>query len=626
MDPDRRTASGASFWEELRRRGVGRVGGVYVAAAFVALQLGEIVLPAFAAPDWVLQSLVVVAFLGLPVALALSWVFDLTPEGLRRESPLERSKGGIAPRLALLGVAAVSVGLGALWFGRDAGSAPADGSDPGTRAGAAAPATRGREGGDEADPIVAIAVLPLADFSADEDYFARQLHEELIGQLIRSTSLRVVPRLSVARYETSDKPLPEIAAELGVQALVTGSVATTADSDSVRISVQLLHASSDRHLLSRRYQREMKDILRLQTEVAAEIARAVLGELEGEAAPDRRVAAVDPEAHRALLRGQDELEARTPEGLNLAAVHFRTARDADSTFAPAWAQLAGTRVLMGLEGMSLLPDALEQAVREVRRAAELGGAEVEVGAVATLMDRLLSQAPDSVERRFRIELASIVGPGFSEDSVARMHALASTRIGRRGRSPSPAQRARRLLEAGRYDSAAAVYAAIARDASLSGPAPDWWAEHEAAHWLAGDYASAAGVLADRIRATEGDTPEAAALLARLGPGERAATDYWSVRERYESLKLERGDRVSRTARAVTAIGLEDVDGALDHLERALDEGDLRFAAMRNSPVWDPIRRDPRFRRIVAAAGAALLRRGGRDAPAPPAGARSDGPT
>ena len=101
------------------------MGGLYVAGAFVVLQLGEIVLPAFNAPDWALQTLVVFVFLGLPVALAFSWVYDLSPEGLKRTRSLVPVGGrSIVPGLALLGVTALSAGLGAWWFSRSAMGTP----------------------------------------------------------------------------------------------------------------------------------------------------------------------------------------------------------------------------------------------------------------------------------------------------------------------------------------------------------------------------------------------------------------------------------------------------------------------------------------------------------------------
>ena len=125
MNPKPQQTEADTFWSELRRRGVVRAGGVYVAAAFVVLQLGEIVLPAFNAPDWVLQSLVIFVFLGLPVALAFSWVYDLTAEGLTRTGALvRRGKGTVVPQLALVGVTAVSGALGVLWFGTNALTTP----------------------------------------------------------------------------------------------------------------------------------------------------------------------------------------------------------------------------------------------------------------------------------------------------------------------------------------------------------------------------------------------------------------------------------------------------------------------------------------------------------------------
>ena len=366
MNPKLQQTEAGTFWSELRRRGVVRAGGVYVAAAFVVLQLGEIVLPAFNAPDWVLQSLVIFVFLGLPVALAFSWVYDLTAEGLTRTGALvRRGRGTVVPQLALVGVTAVSGALGVLWFGTNALTTP----DGGGSAVAPAPGVASFANLDPNAPITAVAVLPLADFAEDNDFFARQLHEEIITQLSILTTLRVVSRTSVERYATTDKLLPEIAAELRVQAVVTGSVAMTAESDSVRISVQLLHAPSDTHLLSRTFQREMKDILRLQTEVAVEIAGAVQGELGADVTEDiEQIAEVDPEAHRAFLMGREELERGTTGGLEAALEHSDRAVTIDSTFAPAWAQWAGARLVMAHEGGELSPDDLARVEEALRRA------------------------------------------------------------------------------------------------------------------------------------------------------------------------------------------------------------------------------------------------------------------
>ena len=410
--------SPATFWAEVRRRRVFRVGGLYVAGAFVILQLGEIVLPAFNAPDWALQTLVVFVFLGLPVALALSWVFDLTPEGLKRtRSLVPVGSASMVPRVALLVVTTVSLGLGAFWFSRSAMS----GSD------AAGPRERTRPAAarfaslDPDAPISAIAVLPLAHFAEGDDLFARQLHDEIITRLSELTSLRVVSRTSVERYRTTDKLLPEIAAELNVQAVVTGSVAMTAESDSVRISIQLLHAPSDTHLESRTFEREMKDVLRLQTEVAMAIAATVQEEVGAEVdGGAQQVAQVDPEAYVAFVRGQSELEHGTPAGLEAALGYFDQAVEHDSTYAAAWVWRAGTRLAIESEGGRPSPEVLARARADVEHANDLGGAEDEAaavmfairdylprpggageqGGVATDAAGVPDSEPDSLQRRY----------------------------------------------------------------------------------------------------------------------------------------------------------------------------------------------------------------------------------
>ena len=556
MNPKPQQTEAGTFWSELRRRGVVRAGGVYVAAAFVVLQLGEIVLPAFNAPDWVLQSLVIFVFLGLPVALAFSWVYDLTAEGLTRTGALvRRGRGTVVPQLALVGVTAVSGALGVLWFGTNALTTP----DGGGSAVAPAPGVASFANLDPNAPITAVAVLPLADFAEDNDFFARQLHEEIITQLSILTTLRVVSRTSVERYATTDKLLPEIAAELRVQAVVTGSVAMTAESDSVRISVQLLHAPSDTHLLSRTFQREMKDILRLQTEVAVEIAGAVQGELGADVTEDiEQIAEVDPEAHRAFLMGREELERGTTGGLEAALEHSDQAVMIDSTFAPAWAQWAGVRLVMAHEGGELSPDDLARVEEALRRATEFGGAEDEVNAGRVLLEDYLAAGAGGLGEE--LERAT--------DSIGRRFVWESTRIGRRSRPPSRSLAAARFMEAGQYDSAAAVFAGIVEVEPRAGPA---WSGLETSHLLQGDYAGAVDVRAEWILAVGGDSPETRAAVRDMREAfdENDPNSYWQWRRGYDSARLDRGERVSDVEVALTAVGLGDIDSALAHLESAV---------------------------------------------------------
>ena len=452
--------SPATFWAEVRRRRVFRVGGLYVAGAFVILQLGEIVLPAFNAPDWALQTLVVFVFLGLPVALALSWVFDLTPEGLKRtRSLVPVGSASMVPRVALLVVTTVSLGLGAFWFSRSAMS----GSD------AAGPRDRTRPTAarfaslDPDAPISAIAVLPLAHFAEGDDLFARQLHDEIITRLSELTSLRVVSRTSVERYRTTDKLLPEIAAELNVQAVVTGSVAMTAESDSVRISIQLLHAPSDTHLESRTFEREMKDVLRLQTEVAMAIAATVQEEVGAEVdGGAQQVAQVDPEAYVAFVRGQSELEHGTPAGLEAALGYFDQAVEHDSTYAAAWVWRAGTRLAIESEGGRPSPEVLARARADVEHANDLGGAEDEAAAVMFAIRDYLPR-PGGAGEPGGVATDTAGVPDSEPDSLQRRYLTESTRFGRRFSQASPLRESYRLVEAGQYDSAAVAFTEIVKE-------------------------------------------------------------------------------------------------------------------------------------------------------------------
>lgn len=599
-----------AFWQELRRRHVVRAGGVYVAAAFVVLQLGEIVLPAFNAPDWVLQSLVVAAFLGLPVVVAFAWVYDLTPEGLAKTSQSPGSvKITMAPRLALLAVTSISVALGLVWFQRSAvtGDASAGADAP--------PAAAARFVSlDPNAPITAIAVLPLAHLAEGDDLFARQLHEEIITQLSLLTSLRVVSRTSAERYADSDMLLPEIAAELGVQAVVTGSVAMTSESDSVRISVQLLHAATDTHMLSRSFQREMKDILRLQTDVAVEIASTVQGELGDEAIEGvERVAEVDPEAYRAFLQGQRELERRTPEGLQAALDHFDRSVALDPGFSLPVAWRAGAHLMQAPNRDSLPAEVLTRIWEDVQRAEQLGGAEDEVAAAKVVLFDQLGAGLAGVTALVN-EATAAIGepPGLAEDSLRRRYLLESTRFGRRLGRESPLAGAHRLLQEGRYDSAAVVFAAIVEADPNVIPA---WSGLEEAHLLQGHYAGAVDVREQRILATQGETPDAIASVEALHESfdESDPASYWLWRQDYSTGRAERGERVSDVELAVIAIGLGDRGRALQHLEAAVENRDPALVALRTSSMWDPLRSDPAFQEIVRRARE-LWRRGGAPRP------------
>ncbi|MGH2569457.1 MAG: serine/threonine protein kinase, partial [Bacteroidota bacterium] len=191
--------------------------------------------------------------------------------------------------------------------------------------------------------IRSIAVLPLDNLSRDpeQEYFADGMTEALITDLAKISSLRVISRTSVMHYKTNRKTVPEIAKELNVDAIVEGSVQRSGD--RVRITAQLLHAPTDRHLWAESYERNMTDVLALQSEIARTIANEIHAKLTPQ--EESRLASAPPvnkEAYEHFLKGRFYWNLRTTEGTRRAIEHFEAAKRSDPNFAPAYAGLVET--------------------------------------------------------------------------------------------------------------------------------------------------------------------------------------------------------------------------------------------------------------------------------------------
>ncbi|MBT8402402.1 MAG: hypothetical protein KJP18_01015, partial [Gemmatimonadetes bacterium] len=399
------------FVAELRRRHVVRVALAYGAVGFVLLQAAEIVLPAFLPnfeADAALRVVVVGFLLLFPVVVALAWVYEITPQGIRSMEELDAeaglpSSGRLAPRLGLLLFTMLAAGSAGLWWYRT--DAAAVDAFEARRIERQSPFVRATTT-DASGPIRSLAVLPLQDFSPDGDangYFAAGMHEALISRLSQLGTVRVISRTSTEGYRREGKSLPQIGADLGVDAVVEGSV-LRADG-RVRITVQLVHAASDTHLWASDYEREMQDIIALQSDVAQAIASEIDSRLDGE--PEIRVTSADgalgtespspaetgadtsppagpvpsvatpesapvaPQVQDAVMRGRFALRDEGAVGVAEAERFFEEALAYDSAFVPAMTGLAGAHLLRGLEGggpeaLRELLDARAIAVRAVR--------------------------------------------------------------------------------------------------------------------------------------------------------------------------------------------------------------------------------------------------------------------
>ncbi|HER43903.1 MAG TPA: hypothetical protein ENO08_05535, partial [Candidatus Eisenbacteria bacterium] len=250
--------------------------------------------------------------------------------------------------------------------------------------------------------IDSIAVLPLENLSKDEgeEYFVSGMTDELISRLARVGGLTVISRTSTMRYRGTAKPLPEIARELGVEAVLNGSVLRVGD--RVRIAVELIHAGTDRSMWAESYERDIGDVLRLQSEVAQDVARKIRTRLTD--ADEERLSAVPPvtaEAHEAYLKGRYYLNQRTPDALRTGLEYFESSVEKDSGFAPAYAGMADAYIL--LAGYSVQNPAViyEKAREAAFRAIEIDERLAEAHASLAIVRWHYEWDFNGAEREFR---------------------------------------------------------------------------------------------------------------------------------------------------------------------------------------------------------------------------------
>ncbi len=602
----------SDFLGEMRRRHVVRFAFGYAAAAFVVLQLAEIVFPAFGLGESSLRILVIVVALGFPPATVLAWVFDLTSEGIQRTEG--SGADTLLPRIALLVVTVgVMSGLGVWLAARGAFSAPSADRD--------GPAIALAEY-DPSAPIRSVAVLPLQDFSegGGQAYFTSGMHEELIAKLSKIEGLRVVSRTSVMRYQGTTKPAPVIGRELGVDALVEGSV--TRAGNRVRITLQVIHAASDSHIETLQFDRELTNILALQSEVAHAVALEVAGEHDDD--PLSRVAMnSDVGAQEAYLKGKFEYDKGTGAGYERALSLFDEAVQTDPDFAPALAGLASARFMVDLNDGRLDPVQVRQARDEAAAAVQADSTSVEAMEVLSFiersMPRVVPQQPPLDDAVSQVRVIRVPGAGDSIvmdlASFDTTWVTAMTSLGQRleetmrersialgDETPSrEAFAARQLMLSGRFTEAADLLERLVEDSPEDA---DGWEALMRSHVSAGQPRQAVSAARRWTETGTATAPDAAAVdsLARLVTAD-GASGYWAwTLERLQS-RQDGGEPVPQTEIAAAYAGVGEDDRAIEHLFEAMRRGERGLLGLRSDPVWDDLRRDERFAQIAREARA-----------------------
>ena len=316
-----------SFFAELRRRNVVRVGAAYVIIGWVLAQVAEFAFENFGAPPWVLKSVVVVLLLGLPLVLFFAWAFEITPEGIKREEDVDRSQSitsHTGRKLDFLIIACLVL-VAALIIGRP------------YLPGADSPANIIA---DNASSGNSVAVLPFTDLSqeGDQEYFADGISEEILNVLVGIPDLKVAGRTSSFSFKGSNEDLREIGAALGVNHVLEGSVRRSGT--KLRITAQLIRGADGFHLWSETYDREIADIFEIQDDIARSVADQLavsLGLSSKSLVPDRTE---DIIAYENYLRALQLFLQRGKDNLDLALLLLNEATARDPDFAPAWGVIA----------------------------------------------------------------------------------------------------------------------------------------------------------------------------------------------------------------------------------------------------------------------------------------------
>jgi TolB-like protein/Flp pilus assembly protein TadD len=454
--------------------------------------------------------------------------------------------------------------------------------------------------------IESVAVLPLENLSGDEsqEYFADGMTEELIGSLSKISALRVPSRTSVMRYRKTTKTLPEIAKELGVEAIVEGSVSRSGT--RVRITAQLIDAGKDRHLWGDSFQRELKDVLALQGEVARAIAREVKAKLAPE--EEARLAAVhsvNPEAYEEYLRGRHHVARRTPEDALKARECFERAIAIDPDYAAAWAGLAMAYSMLSVSLYNMLPpqEGYPKLLEASRKAIALDPGNAEghtlLGEALFTYERDMEGAERELRRGIELDPRYPAGRqfyGFMLLALGRLdEGIAEMRAGRDADPVSLVSNANvgwACYLARRYDEA------IEWCRNTLAMEPNFLR----AHWIRGLALEASGRLPEAImdlekaRALSKDGP---LYIASLGHACGLAGNEEQARKYLKDLQEMTNTRfVEASALAMIHIGLGEKDRAFELLLKAEEQRENVLMEISTGPRYDPLRPDPRFAELL----------------------------
>jgi len=577
------------LFAELKRRNVYKVAVAYAVAGWALAQGFAQVFPVFDIPNWVIRLIVLLIIIGLPIALVLAWMFEITPQGIKRTEVADAMPATASQRkkhtwiyVVVIG-AAISIGL--FFLGRYS-------------------ARNGTPRHSEAATISAksIAVLPFDNLSRDPDnaYFCEGVQDEILTRLAKVADLKVISRTSTQHFKCSPDNLPQIAKQLGVAHSLEGSVQKAGD--QVRVNVQLINALTDAHLWADTYDRKLIDIFAVESDIAKTIAETLQAKLSGsEKSSIAKTPTVNPEAYELYLKGKFFAAKRTGADLHTSIEYFNQAIAKDPNYPLAYVGLADSHLLLSAYGAISPKESIPPAKAALKKALELDDSLAQAHASAGLLATLeldLHRAITELER------ATQLNPNYA--TAHHWIALPLMTMGEFDRAIVEGKRAIELdplslicnsdlgwvyFNARRYDEAEAqarktlemdsrfvvAHYYLGEVFQFKGELNNAIAEYQKAFDLNHDPFSLA--MLSQAYARQGKTDEARKVLARLREDSKS---------RY----------VSPYALAVILTALGEKAQAIDELERSYDERGFYISLISVDPLFDDLRGDPRFEALV----------------------------
>lgn len=585
-----------SFFEEIKRRNVIKAAGAYVALGWLVVQATATLGPALNLPDFTLSLVTWIGIVAFPFVVMFSWAYELTPEGLKRESEVDRSQSithVTSRRLDYIIVAllALAIGLFVLQYLRPPAAELATAASASAAADAPTPAASS-----SASAIAdakSIAVLPFADMSrdGDQEYFSDGISEELLNLLAQIPDLRVIARTSSFAFKGKNVPIAEIAQTLNVAHVLEGSVRKSGK--QLRITAQLIRAADSTQLWSQTWDRPLDDVFAVQDEIAEAVVAQLKIKLLG-GAPTAK--AVDPEAYALLLQARQIGRQSNAQAYEQALALLQQAVAIEPGYAAAWGGMATVYTNQLGAGLRPIDEAYPLAREAVGRALaadpDLASAHATLGGLALRYDRDLAAAARHYQRALELAPAEtsilanasalLMGLGRTEEALAvRTFVVA--------RDPINPQLLALLggvyAAAGRYDEAMDRYRATLR------LAPGYFGMHAA-------IASALGRQGQFDQALVEASQESSELsrltvLARIyeDMGRQAEADA-ALAQLLQKFKA----RASMPHAAVYSLRNE-VDRVYEWLDKAKAQRDPALsgaAGAESDPDWDNVRKDPRW--------------------------------